>query len=78
MREGSMFTTATRLAEHNAKLNKKMEEMSATPIEAMGHPPDGENLSLANGMLLHDDHNSPMSKRSSLTAPTVLKYPRGG
>lgn len=49
----------------------------------LSNPPDGDNLGLANGMLLHNDHisnsnSNSNSKRSTLAAPTVLRYPRGG
>lgn len=68
------------------RIEKKMEEMANTPpTEGMGKRTPGErnkyeerNLALANGMLLHNDHKVNDSKRSSLTAPTVLRYPRGG
>lgn len=70
-----------------SELEKKMEEMANTPKKEMGKRAPGEkgkyeeyNLALANGMLLHNDHVSTSdSKRSNkITAPTVLKYPRGG
>ena len=70
-----------------SELEKRMEEMAHTPPSAdAGKRTPGErnkyeesNLALANGMLLHNDHlRTSGSKRSSLTAPTVLKYPRGG
>jgi hypothetical protein len=65
-----------------SEIEKKMEEMANAPREEMGKRTPGEkgkyeeqNLALANGMLLHNDHSS---KRSTLASPKVLKYPRGG
>lgn len=76
-----------------SELEKRMEEMANVPREEMGKRTPGErnkyeeyNLALANGMLLHNDHSPTSakadtsgSKRSNkITAPTVLRYPRGG
>jgi hypothetical protein len=63
MREGSIFTTSSRLAE-DKRLEEIMEEMACSPREPHVRQP-GEKGSYE-------------SKRSSLPAPTILKYPREG
>jgi len=90
MREGSIFTTATRLAEDEVNTDKiklniwerqmKEQSMEIERLEKRVVELEGDNLPLANGMLLHNDHISTSgSKRSNkITAPTVLRYPRGG